>query len=1573
MVSLVAVAVIVCLGLLIVRLVRVRARLLEHLKLPGLPRIAWVFAIGFALVFSLPPTDVSGQQVLTTSQPQDQTFSAPFLNGTNGANMPQLGGGINPGGGGTVTAFATATRGWISTLSGMATRIFFLLAVIDFAWMVIQWLMTGRENTGEFLGQWVVKLFGISVIYWLVLIHGWELSQIIIGSILTAGENISGVGGGHVVSNSNTFEGIVATGTALATPMFIEALVAGAIPDIAGVGFTNLALPLMYTELFGATAVLAAYILMAGSLLLVWIEMYICTTLGLLMLGFSGSRWTSGFGWEKYLMMSFSIGIKMLMTYICVDLAMNIGTALIGTTMVPGIGAIYGGFIASIMTLIVYNVPAFASSLLQGASSSAAGGALSFSSGVASQMAGAMQTMTQSMEAFAATIRARDEELRDEKMAALPAGSAPAPGFGSDGNMSVFTGQPVTTELAADSVEGKTLEYAALGQGNQAGAPTGANEALDKMFFGSGGNGEQGGRGVDGIDGVNAYAGLTNGMPSDQSSDGSRFVDMGNGQGVMLAQNGTAVTPDGAIVGTNGAVRELDGTVVTSNGDVLLPDGRVVLGDDRVFDRNGRELAALDSADRQDVDIARQAALNDRTIAEDARSSNVPADDSSLVAATLTNEQQAVVEQLERMRETEQFGQRTAFAEAVREELLVERRINAEQPGLLMRPYETAIPTSAADSVLAGAGIANGSSAIDSGSMAGRPLEFASPSQSRETMGVSSAGDAFANDTLRSSPDYGERPAAFETSLAGAGAANGSLSATDTGVSGRPLEFADRPAAFASPTYEGGIAAGSMDTALAGTSGANGASMTSDAGAAGRTLEFASSSQEPQAMAAAASFAAGDAVVNEAIRPSSEFADRSAAFASPTYDGDMAAGSMDTALAGPAGVNGTPMASTADAGGRTLEFAASSQEPQEMASSASFVAGDARMNEAMGSSSEFADRPAAFASPTYEGGIAAGSMDTALANHAGVNGPSITGDVGTGGGTPEFVSSLQEPQASVAPASFALGDAMPNPAMRSSSESADSAAAFVSPSSGDLASPERAQQFASRSEESEPMTSFTSSNQTSANPSLANSEAMGYEPPRSERATPGDYVERPRGDQNDVLAMNAAPPSVQAFEATAPQRDALNAPSTASLSAAEMSGFEPGRGERATFAEYAGREQGDTNDVGGTNPSVSASPSREAESRLDSVSAMQPDSSIALSSNASGRPGDFGAPEQEAVSAPSSASLPSSDTIAYEPAGGERNGSAEYIDRPRAEQNIANRTDTFASGLQSSDQGRFAGIESPSPSRSFDSASRQQDVVMPPSTAALSPSEPIATDSTVRERAPSQTVEPRRAEPYEETPAKTHESIDSYESPISSGPGIRSQQMTPTAAESSSLPSASGSTPISGRGTATSSETMPVTRDSSDADISLSQEDGLRNPRAATLEPATNDPQASSGPQRSQTPQDALTRPNESAQSGFSGTNGASNDRVEEVPKESLLSRLFGFGRPSAETSVRELRERTVEERTIRETRTRDDASQNDGTARSENDAAPSDVYDPSATPPERRTIFDSEPSVNTRDNGKKG
>jgi P-type conjugative transfer protein TrbL len=640
----------------------------------GLPRMVWVLVLGVLFASVVAPHVVRAQTVPSTQQ--EQNFSAPFLNQPRAPVSASPAGPPDP----VIGHIASQAGVWIGILSAMATRLFFLLVIIDFAWMVMQWLLGGREQTGEFLGQWVVKLIGVNVVYFLVLVHGWELSQLIIFSIFNAGGVLPGLGGNEV--RTQDFQGIALTGVGIATPMIVQAIVYALIPNIAFIGFSNLQLPLLWTELFGATAVIGAYVLMAGSVLLVWIEMYVTTSIGVLMLGFSGSRWTQGFGWEKYLSLAFSIGIKMLMTYVCVDLAMAIGNSILPISLVPGVGAIYAGFVASILSLIVYNVPNFAASLMQGASNSAAGPALGFAQSMASQMTSAMQQMAQSMQMMALQIR--EQQLERDQLAqtqtsggtlALGAGAVSATARNDVGQRTI----PTVLDAPADEATDIRRQYAPLGSGQPGGAPTGLTDRLADGLFGepfprieSGlGNGAFGAYGIDGLAGRPGRDGM-DAVPA------AGLADLGDGRGAFVAENGTVVLPDATLVGRGGVVQSADGAYVTPDGRVVYPDGVTVLPNGDVVATGGEALGPAALFGRRDPVDIREAAEAARVEAAEARS---------------VIEEQFVREQVER---------RTATIEATPEQLALLARLEGAAGYVPARAFEspvfaTAMPQASMD------------------------------------------------------------------------------------------------------------------------------------------------------------------------------------------------------------------------------------------------------------------------------------------------------------------------------------------------------------------------------------------------------------------------------------------------------------------------------------------------------------------------------------------------------------------------------------------------------------------------------------------------------------------------------------------------------------------------------------------------------------------------------------------------------------------------------------------------------------------------------------------------------------
>jgi hypothetical protein len=86
------------------------------------------------------------------------------------------------------------------------------------------------------------------------------------------------------------------------------------------------------------------------------------------MTGFLGSRWTSGIG-EKYYSYAVSVGVKLLMVYICIGLIHPLDSMVQEYNAVP----LLGGFVALVAAVIAYAAPQFAASLITGSSNSSFG------------------------------------------------------------------------------------------------------------------------------------------------------------------------------------------------------------------------------------------------------------------------------------------------------------------------------------------------------------------------------------------------------------------------------------------------------------------------------------------------------------------------------------------------------------------------------------------------------------------------------------------------------------------------------------------------------------------------------------------------------------------------------------------------------------------------------------------------------------------------------------------------------------------------------------------------------------------------------------------------------------------------------------------------------------------------------------------------------------------------------------------------------------------------------------------------------------------------------------------------
>ncbi|NMV39917.1 P-type conjugative transfer protein TrbL [Ralstonia insidiosa] len=337
---------------------------------------------------------------------------------------------------------------WYSVVKGFAVGLFWKLALVDFCWSTVIYVLEKNEMP-EILGSLVRKIFTLGFFFSVLKMSDTWIPAII-QSFIKIGQTASGVG-------SLTPDGIVNKGLDLAFGAF------GALKDLNALK----ALGAIFPVTLMALLIFLAFLWVAAQLLVTLVESYIAIGLGVILLGFGGSRWTTDFA-TKYLQFAVGTGIKLMVLYAIVGggqslftgLVIDQGNLLKSCLIVMGTSFVY--------TFLAINIPQLASSMMSGSPNLTAGA-----------LAGATATVA------AAAVGAG--------AATAAAGSAAAGGAVSGAAGAAGLKQALDAGLASAGDHGKTGlgalghaagEMAAHGLGMASGAVGSAAESAREAFGG---------------------------------------------------------------------------------------------------------------------------------------------------------------------------------------------------------------------------------------------------------------------------------------------------------------------------------------------------------------------------------------------------------------------------------------------------------------------------------------------------------------------------------------------------------------------------------------------------------------------------------------------------------------------------------------------------------------------------------------------------------------------------------------------------------------------------------------------------------------------------------------------------------------------------------------------------------------------------------------------------------------------------------------------------------------------------------------------------------------------------------
>ncbi len=205
-----------------------------------------------------------------------------------------------------ITAFSNVVAGWYSTILGVSEEIFYTLFGIDFVFLVAQWLIGGKD-VHEILPSFLKKLITIGFFY-TVLLNSQQLLQWVFQGFQQTGEQ---AGGSQSVTVSSLFNVLMTVWKALLQgpktssghSWFFD------VAHVATVAISGIMGAML--ALITALIVLLVVVYVVIEFFAVKMEALMVGSVGALMLGFSGSRWTVQYA-EGFFKYAVSVGVRLL-------------------------------------------------------------------------------------------------------------------------------------------------------------------------------------------------------------------------------------------------------------------------------------------------------------------------------------------------------------------------------------------------------------------------------------------------------------------------------------------------------------------------------------------------------------------------------------------------------------------------------------------------------------------------------------------------------------------------------------------------------------------------------------------------------------------------------------------------------------------------------------------------------------------------------------------------------------------------------------------------------------------------------------------------------------------------------------------------------------------------------------------------------------------------------------------------------------------------------------------------------------------------------------------------------------
>lgn len=203
-----------------------------------------------------------------------------------------------------MNTFENNANKWWAILEFYALRLFWILAVIDFAWMAIMLALSLGEFQ-EFVAQVVRKIIVVGLFMALLVYgHNWA------GAIMNSMSQVAGIANQHAGGASN-----VTPAHIFDTGFQVCAMIASRMSVF------NPSESLVFV--IGGFIVMICFALIGAQMLLIYVQSYIVLNAGVILLGFGGLSFTREIT-LKYFQAALSIGAKLFVMILVVGLCQNV-------------------------------------------------------------------------------------------------------------------------------------------------------------------------------------------------------------------------------------------------------------------------------------------------------------------------------------------------------------------------------------------------------------------------------------------------------------------------------------------------------------------------------------------------------------------------------------------------------------------------------------------------------------------------------------------------------------------------------------------------------------------------------------------------------------------------------------------------------------------------------------------------------------------------------------------------------------------------------------------------------------------------------------------------------------------------------------------------------------------------------------------------------------------------------------------------------------------------------------------------------------------------------------------------